>query len=116
MVLEVLVDVERVEVLAVEAGQQQAGRVVAREVRGLFRPSERGHRPQARAEPRVEHVVVLDDVGAVALGASRGALGGDDQMVASDASVGGNPMAPPKLARDTPVVDVLEPVEKYVLP
>src|ERR1700675_3833859 len=37
-------------------------------------------------------------------------------MVASHASVGGNPMAPPKLARDAPVVDVLQPIEKRVLP
>src|SRR5271154_2501581 len=37
-------------------------------------------------------------------------------MVASHAPLRGNPMAPPELARDTPVVDVFEPVEKYVLP
>jgi len=70
----------------VEAGQQQAGRVVAREVGRVVGPSERGHRPQAGTEPGVEHVVVLHDVGAVAFGASRRAFGGDDQMVAADAS------------------------------
>src|SRR5271154_2455426 len=37
-------------------------------------------------------------------------------MVASHAPLRGNPMAPPQLARDTPVVDIFEPVEKYVLP
>src|SRR5204863_9763603 len=81
--------------------------VVALEVGRLLRPAERGERPQPRAEPGVEHVVVL----APALPRRR--LRRHHHLLA--AIPDGAPVPPPELPRAAPVADVLEPVEVDLL-
>ncbi len=97
----------------VVAGLHDRSGVVAVEIRGGLGPTERRERPQARAEPRVEDVGVLDQ----ALGrpaaclAGRGAVGVfGDGHVAVRAVPGRDPVAPPELAAHVPVPDAREPV------
>src|SRR3569832_1151175 len=55
----------------VEAGHEHAGRIKGLELRRLSRPTQRRERPQRRAEPGVEHVVVLPESHDVAKNISR---------------------------------------------
>jgi hypothetical protein len=95
----------------VVAGDQDGVRVELREAVGLFGPAERGERPQAGGEPGVQDVAVL-----------RPALAGGGLVVRSDADdlavravPDGDAVAPPELARDRPVVEVVDPVEVPLL-
>src|SRR5690606_17373350 len=85
--------------------------VVAAQVRRVVRPAQRGVRPQARGEPRVEGVLVLLEVRAVAPRAALGVLDRDDGLLAVAAVPDGDAVAPPDLAADAPVADVLHPVQ-----
>src|SRR5262249_12041545 len=91
-------------------GRDEAAGIPALELRGLVRPAERGERVERRREPRVEHVLLLAQLGRAALGARLG-LGVDDGDVAVGAVPDRDAVPPPDLARDAPVADVLHPVE-----
>ena len=93
----------------VAAGQHAVG-VEVLEVFRLLRPAEGRERPQRRGEPGVEHVLILMDV-AAALGAGGDVLAGDGDLAALFAVEGGDAVAPPELAGDAPIADVLHPVE-----
>ena len=81
------------------------------------------NRPQPRREPRVQHVVVLSEVGRL----QRGVAGFRTRLferlpgrrghheAALGQVPGRNALAPPQLARDAPVLDVLHPVAVGVL-
>ena len=102
----------------VVARLEDASRVVALEVRRLVGPPERAERPEPGREPRVEHVGVLIDVVAAAARAARRirrVLVRDDHVVAVAAVPRRDGVAPPDLARDRPVADVLHPVEVDLL-
>ena len=75
----------------------------------LLRPALRGESPQLRAEPGVQHVLVLMHVMAAALGAHIGVLGKGVLPAAVLAVEHGDAVAPPQLARDAPVLKVLHP-------
>ena len=75
----------------------------------LLRPALRGEGPQLRAEPGVQHVLVLMHVMAAALGAHVGVLGEGVLPAAVLAVEHGDAMTPPQLARDAPVLEVLHP-------
>ena len=88
-------------------------RVEAREVvRVLVRPAQRRVRPEARGEPSVEGVLVLPQR-TVAGPAGVGILDGGDGLAAVPglAVPDGDAVAPPDLAADAPVADVLHPVQ-----
>ena len=87
------------------------GRVEGLQQRRLVRPAQGRERPERRAEPGVEHVRVLPQPAAAALRAGLRRLLGDDHLAAVLAGPGRDPVAPPDLARDAPVADVLHPVE-----
>ena len=103
----------------VEAGDEKAGGIEGVEVGAVLRrdvrPAEDGDGQQARGEPGVENVGFLRDLLRAAVGAGGGIDAGDGDLVAVGAVPGGNAMAPPELARDAPVVDVLHPVEVGLL-
>ena len=80
------------------------------EVLGLLRPAQRGVRPQRRREPGVEDILVLREVPRAARAARRGVVDGDGLAPARAAVPHGYAMAPPELAGDAPVADVLHPV------
>ena len=75
----------------------------------LLRPALRGEGPQLRAEPGVQHVLVLMHAMAAALGAHVGVLGQSVLPAAVLAVEHGDTVAPPKLTRDAPVLEVLHP-------
>ena len=75
----------------------------------LLRPALRGEGPQLRAEPRVQHVLVLVHVMAAALGTHVGVLGQGVLPAAVLAVEHGNAVAPPQLAADAPVLKVFHP-------
>ena len=75
----------------------------------LLRPALRGEGPQLRAEPSVQHVLVLMHVMAAALGAHVGVLGKGVLPAAVLAVEHGNAVAPPQLAADAPILEVLHP-------
>ena len=81
------------------------------EIVGLFRPAHRGERPERRAEPGIEHVLIAGDVLAVAALALGRILAGDGDMAAVGTVPRGYLMPPPELTGDAPVMDVLHPVE-----
>ena len=91
----------------VEAGDQYVGGVEGLEELGLLRPAEGGEGPQAGAEPGVENVFVLAQLGLVA----ELVLGAHLDLVAADVDVAGlvvpgrDAVAPPELAADAPVLD-----------
>ncbi len=94
----------------VEAGDEQGGGVVAGQVGGLVGPAEGGEGPEAAGEPGVENVGVLLEVGGVAARAGGGRFARDDDFLAFAAVPGGDAVAPPELARDAPVADVVHPL------
>ena len=100
----------------VEASDQHVGGVEGLEVIGLLRPAKGGEGPQAGAEPGVQHVFVLAQVGIAEV-----VLGAHFRFVAANVNVAGivvpgrNAVAPPQLTADAPVLDVTHPAEVHVL-
>ena len=93
----------------VEAGHQHRRGIVGLEQRRLVRPAHGGKRPQGRTEPGVEDVGLLHQVGRSAVRAGVRRLHGHDHAAAPLAGPGRNLVAPPDLARDAPVADVVHP-------
>jgi hypothetical protein len=77
---------------------------------GLVGPAEDGEGQEAGGEPGVERVGLLGNLGGAAGGADGRGLAGDGN-VAVVAMPGGDAVAPPELAGDAPVVDVVHPLE-----
>ena len=88
--------------------------VVALELGRLLGPAERRVRPERRREPGVEHVGIARELGRAALGARVGRRPG-----AGDVAVGAVPerllVAPPELAGDVPVRDLLERADRELV-
>ena len=102
----------------VEAGDQHARRHVSIEPalghQGFVGPAHRAEGPQCRREPRLEHVVIAAQrhSAAIAFGRDRTCvvLAARDDDVARVVVPRRNPVAPPELAADAPVLDVLHPM------
>ena len=77
----------------------------------FVRISEGAERPQRRTEPRIQNVFVLTKVLAAALRANGHVRFGNGLFSAVVAIPTGNTVSPPKLTGNTPVFDVLHPVE-----
>ena len=92
------------------ARHENARRVELLELGRLLGPAHRLERPESRAEPCVEHVLILVQMMAAALWASLDVLARDDRLLAVFAIPRGDAMPPPKLTRDAPVADIFEPV------
>src|SRR5450830_474065 len=100
----------------VETGHQHVGGVEGLEEVGLLRPAQGGESPQARTEPGVENVVVLLQRHIrpeVVLGPYFGFVATDIDL-ARLVVPGRNPVAPPQLAADAPVLDIAHPGEVHV--
>ena len=92
------------------AGDERIRGVEIFELLRLFRPAERGERPQGGAEPRVERVLILVQMCAAALRANMGLFAGHDRLAAFGAIPGRDAVAPPELAGNAPILDVFHPV------
>ena len=93
----------------VARGDERRRGMMALEQLRLLRPALRGEGPQLRAEPGVQHVLVLMHVMASALRAHVGVLGQGVLPAAVLAVEHGNAVAPPQLAADAPILEVLHP-------
>ena len=100
----------------VGAGDEVVRRVIEGQILGPLGPAQRRERPEPRGEPRVQHVRILREVGRAALRATVGLGGGGPFVAARPAGVDGDAVAPPDLAADAPIADVLHPVEIDALP
>ncbi|OQA96872.1 MAG: hypothetical protein BWY25_02203 [Chloroflexi bacterium ADurb.Bin222] len=78
-------------------------------------PAKRGEGPQPGREPRVEHILVLADGAAAALGTAGRIFQRAPLLAAIVAVPDRNAMAPPQLPADAPVADVLHPMEPHLL-
>ena len=100
----------------VARGDERGGGVMPLKFLGALRPALRGEGPQLRREPGVEHIIVLMDVVAAALGAYVGVLHEGVLPPTVLAVEYGDAVAPPELARDAPVFEVPHPGEVGLLP
>ncbi len=102
----------------VEAGHQHRRRQVEVErgigfLRPLRRPVQSGERPQRGGIPGVQHVLVARQLAGVAFlvgEVARFLFAVRDEHFAVDAVPGGNLVTPPQLARNAPVLNVVEPL------
>ena len=74
-------------------------------------PTEDRERKDAGRDPHVEHVGLLAKLAAGTVGAGCWRSAGDDDLMAGVTVPGWDAMAPPELARDAPVVEVVHPFE-----
>ena len=81
------------------------------EVGGVVGPAEGGVGPEAGAEPCVQDVGVLANIGRATTFAGCWVIQGDGEVFAQVAVPDGDTVAPPELAADAPVADVVHPVE-----
>ena len=88
-------------------------RIEMAEVFRLLGPAQRLERPESRAEPRIEHILILMDAAAAAVHTGSKILTRNRGLTAVRAVPCGNTVPPPELARDAPVTDILEPVFIY---
>ena len=72
--------------------------------------AERRERPQRRRKPGIQHVLVLYDVFAAAIGAARGVLFHADGFTAVFAIPHGDAVPPPQLTGNAPIAYVFHPV------
>ncbi len=100
----------------VARGHEYLRGVVPLHLLGVVGPTLCGEGPQLGAEPGVEHVLVLVHVVAAALGADVGVLHEGVGPAAVVAVEDGDAVAPPELAGDAPVLEVLHPGEVGVGP
>ncbi len=99
----------------VVSGDQNIRRIEVFQVFRLVRPAKRFERPECRAEPGIQCVRILMKVRASALRAPLRRLLGDNGLAAVIAVPRGDPVPPPELTRDAPVLDVVGPVEVGLL-
>ena len=94
----------------VVAGLHYRGWIVAQQVGGHLRPAERTERPQPRTEPGIQHVLILVYLGAVAVRAGGYIFTADRHLAAIVTVPDRDAVPPPELARDAPVMNILQPV------
>src|SRR5699024_4880832 len=95
----------------VVAGYQCAGWVEVFELLGVVWPAQSGEWPQSGAEPGIQGVLILMQMGAAALRTFFRCILCNDDLAAIFTVVSRNTMTPPQLTGDTPVFDVFHPVE-----
>ena len=93
----------------VAGGDERRRGVMALELLGVLRPALRGEGPQLRAEPGVEHVLVLVHMVPAALRAHVDVLHEGVLPAAVLAVEHGDAVAPPQLAADAPVLEIFHP-------
>ena len=99
----------------IEAGDKHGRRVISVEIACLLRPAERRKGPQRRGEPGIEDILVLCKRHFVTM--MRLCLLPRRLFIAGDKCVsilvvpGRDPVSPPELAADAPVLDVPHPFE-----
>ena len=95
----------------VVACHEDIGRIEVPELRCIIRPAQCRERPEGGGEPGVKGVRILREMPAAALRAHiRCSAGSDNDFSAVIAVVCRNPVSPPQLSGNAPVLDILQPV------
>ena len=92
------------------ARHEHRRRVEMAQIDRLLRPAECLERPEAGAEPRIEHVLILVDVRAAAVRARREVVARHGGLATVRTVPCGDAVSPPELARDAPVTNIFKPV------
>ena len=92
------------------AGHEHIGRVEIAVLGRILRPAEGRERPECRTEPGVERILFLTKAVAAAVRTGLRHLARHDRFAALVAVISRDPVTPPELAGDAPVVNALEPV------
>ena len=93
------------------AGYEHIRRIEVLVLRGLLRPAEGLKRPECTGEPGIEGLLILPEVMSTALRTGLRCFESNHHLTTVLTVVGRNTMSPPELTGDTPVLDVLEPVQ-----
>ena len=96
----------------VRRGDERVRRIEKAQFFGACRPAERGHGPQPRGEPSVEHILVLADrrLGRKFEFCARFLLVACRGICPIWTIIHGDPVSPPQLTRNAPVADVVHPM------
>ena len=95
----------------VVAGDEHVCRIEVLEVLCHLRPSQGREGPEGGGEPGIQRIGILGEMCPAADRAFFGHGGSHDCLPALAAVVGRDPVTPPELAADTPVADIVGPVE-----
>ena len=93
------------------AGDQNISGIETLQIFGVIRPAQGFKGPQSRREPGIQHIRIPLNIGAAALFTLASILSGYSDMSAFSASPGRNLVSPPKLTGNTPVTNILHPVQ-----
>ena len=93
------------------SGYQHIGRIEVIKIFGLIRPAKCGERPQCRREPGIQCVFILFKVCASAFRADLRHFFCNDHFAALVTVICRDTVSPPELSGNTPVTDVLQPVQ-----
>ena len=93
----------------VVAGYQHAGGIELLEERSLIRPAHGGEGPQSGAEPGVQRILILMDIGTATLGADSQVGTAGMHFATVIAVPNGDTVTPPNLAGNTPVANIIHP-------
>ena len=102
----------------VESGYQHRSRIENFQLARVRRPAHGRERPQRRREPGVQYILILGehDASSDAMALAYLVLAAPHVNGAVRAIPGWNPVAPPQLAADAPVLDVAHPLEIRAVP
>ena len=92
------------------SGYQNICRIEILKLRCLIRPSKCGERPQCGTEPGIQSVLILMHMCASAFRAFLRHLSSNHHLTALIAVISRDPVSPPELTGNTPVVDIVQPV------
>ena len=93
------------------SGYHNGSRIEVIQFRRLLRPAQCGERPQCRTEPGVQNILILMEVVSAALRAGLRHVVCHHQFTALIAVVRRNPVSPPQLTGNAPVVNIVQPIQ-----
>ena len=93
------------------SGYQYISRIEILQILCVLRPAQGRERPQCRGEPGVQRIRILRQMLASAFRANLRCCLGYNDLTAVITVVSRYPMSPPELSGNTPVTDILQPVQ-----
>ena len=77
----------------------------------MFGPAQRTEWPEPRAEPGIQHILILMQSLATTMSTETNILTAHSYLIALITVPDWNTMTPPELARNCPVVDIFQPID-----
>ena len=97
------------------SGHQNVRRIEILHLLRLFRPSQCRKRPQRRTKPCIQRILILGKMGAATVRADLWHFSCYYKFSAFVTIICRNPVSPPNLSGNTPVTDILQPVQIYLV-